>query len=101
LFCAGTPNTSDNTRDTCSGDSGGPFVSYGYRDEDEFSEINEDYVRNDRAVLLGITSSGAEVRPPTLLIFNLFQNCDVYGFYSRVTSIMDWIYDVKINQNYN
>ncbi|CBY11920.1 unnamed protein product [Oikopleura dioica] len=61
LFCAGTPSTSKITRDTCSGDSGGPFVSYGYREEDEFTEINEDYVRNDRAVLLGITSSGAEI----------------------------------------
>ena len=68
MFCAGTPTTSRITRDTCSGDSGGPFVSYGYREEDEFTEINEDYVRNDRAVLLGITSSGAEVKHRTLLI---------------------------------
>ena len=61
IFCAGTPNGSEK-RDTCNGDSGGPFVSYGYREEDEFTEDNEDYARNDRAVLLGITSRGAHVR---------------------------------------
>ncbi|CAG5088719.1 Oidioi.mRNA.OKI2018_I69.PAR.g11946.t1.cds [Oikopleura dioica] len=88
IFCAGTPDSSPTTRDTCSGDSGGPFVSYGFREEDEFTEIKEDYARDDRAVLLGITSSGAK-------------NCNVYGFYSRVTSIMDWIYEVKMNAKYN
>ena len=101
IFCAGTPASSPTTRDTCSGDSGGPFVSYGFREEDEFTEIKEDYARDDRAVLLGITSSGAKVKKPGPKPMRYIQNCNVYGFYSRVTSIMDWIYEVKMNAKYN
>jgi secreted trypsin-like serine protease len=80
-------------RDTCSGDSGGPFVVYDIPNEKYNGKSQTEKLirspegdtlknlREDRGVLWGVTSFGSD-------------KCDKHGVYTLVANKMEWMYGI-------
>ena len=80
-FCAGYPEgkAGEKHRDTCHGDSGGPFICKEGSDRFEKSFNGLEFDGMETGYLWGITSFGSAT-------------CKQTGVYTKVYSFMDWIH---------